>query len=367
MRFIRKRIIRPLIVLALIIAPLILFAKGGFSLTFSSSKEDYSNVIEDGVTNGDASIVDIAMLGAHDAFSHHITTTSQVDPGEPEGSLLRNATLGKIVDGVFVRLSRAQKGGAATLLKAGVRYFDVRLSYVDGVWWTKHGLLSDHLSTYLDELIPFLANHPAEFIIFDMQHVYFPDGTTYDDLFDYLGSYQVSGKSLLDFVHHDPLTEQLRDLTYDIVTNNQTSAGVVILAKTPSSVTLPYHYNRGNGDTAVINIRSLWHNTADTTTLLEGITSEHEYLNTTVIYQDILRVNQAQKTGVLSGSDLWDTIFGWSLLDLANSSNMALIEHADFEAWLVTMPIVMVDYANSTKGDFNNVVNEAFITYNQTL
>ncbi|MFA5235495.1 MAG: hypothetical protein WC399_01375 [Bacilli bacterium] len=367
MGFFRKRILRPLITIAVIAAPIVLFAKGGFSFTFGTSDDNYSYVLRDGVENGAARVVDIAMLGAHDAFSHLIKTDSPVDPGEAEDSLLRNETLGKFADGVFVRLARAQKSGAEALLSAGVRYFDVRLSYYENDWYIKHGLISGQLSLYLDEMIPFLKENPGEFIVFDLQHVYFTDAVSYDDLFTYLETYEVDGTSLLDFIHYNPLAVALGDLTYDQVTASGTEAGLVVLAKADADASLPYHYERGNGDTAVINIRSLWHETSDTATLLTGIRAEYDYLESTVIFDDIFRVNQAQKTGALGGSDLWDTIFGWSLLDMANNSNDKLVHESDFSTWLEEMPIFMVDFANSAKGDFNQLANEAIIAYNQSL
>ncbi len=367
MGFFKKRILRPLITIAVIAAPIVLFAKGGFSFTFGASDGSYADVLRAGIENGSARVVDIAMLGAHDAFSHLIKTDSPVDPGEAEDSLLRNETLGKFADGVFVRLAKAQKSGAEALLEAGVRYFDVRLSYHDDDWYTKHGLISGKLSSYLDEIIPFLHDNPGEFIIFDMQHVYFTDAVSYDDLFTYLETYEVEGTTLLDFIHYDPLSVALGDLTYDQVTASGQEAGLVVLAKTDADAGLPYHYERGNGDTEVINIRSLWHETSDTDTLLTGIRAEYDYLDSTVIFDDILRVNQAQKTGALAGSDLWDTILGWSLLDMANHSNDTLVHESDFSAWLEAMPIFMVDFANSAKGDFNPLANQAIIAYNQSL
>ncbi len=367
MGFIRKRIIRPIIILGAIIVPIVLFAQGSFSFTLGESDGDYTNVMREGVEDGTSRIVDIAMLGAHDAFSHKITPDSAIDPGEPDDSLLRNGTLQKFADGVFVRLSKAQKSGAEKLFASGVRYFDVRLSYFEGEWYTKHGLISDKLANYLDELISILNENPGEFIIFDLQHVYFPDTINFSDLFDFLSTYEYEGTSLTDFINYDPLSLELRDLTYDTVTDAGTKAGVVMLAKTAASASLPFHYNRGNGDTAIINIRSLWHNTSDTTTLLNGIRAEYEYLNSTVIFEDILRVNQAQKTGALTSTDVWDTVFGWSLLDLANNSNAQLVEEIEFGQWLTVMPIFMVDFADSTKGDFNTLANEAMIVYNKTL
>jgi hypothetical protein len=61
MGFFKKRILRPLITIAVIAAPIVLFAKGGFSFTFAASDVSYADVLRDGVENGSARVVDIAM------------------------------------------------------------------------------------------------------------------------------------------------------------------------------------------------------------------------------------------------------------------------------------------------------------------
>lgn len=347
---------------------ILLIGKATFDLTAHTvSEDDNSDVIQQGVRTSNPHVVDIAMLGAHDAFSHQIDGRSKIDPAEDNGSILRNPAAKVLASGLFVRLARAQLDGPATMLRLGVRYFDVRISDVEGEWFTKHGLLSAPLSQYLDELISFLKDNPGEFIIFDMQHIYF-DELTFSDLWTYLEEYKVDGFCLFDFVHFNPTTTALGDLTYDDVTIERTAAGVVILAKTPVTIEQPYHYERGSGEgDGIISIRSVWHETSDTETMLTGIRDEVAEISGSDAYDGIFRVNQAQKTGKYSGSDILDTLLGWSLIDLARMFNPILVAQEDFTDWLSAMPIVMVDYATSSKQNFNQIVNEALIEYNQSL
>lgn len=353
---------------SLFVFVILLVGKATFDMTAHTiSDDDYSDVIREGVGSNNPHVVDIAMLGAHDAFSQKINGRSKIDPAEDSGSILRNPVAKVLASGLFVRLARAQLDGPATMLRLGVRYFDVRISDVEGEWYTKHGLLSAPLSQYLDEFIPFLKNNPGEFIIFDMQHIYF-DGLTFADLWTYLEGYEVDGFSLIDFVHFNSNMTALSNLTYDDVTEDGTTAGVVILAKTPVTIDQPYHYERGSGEGAgMLSIRSVWHETSDTETMLTGIRREVEAISGSNAYDGIFRVNQAQKTGKYSGSDVVDTLLGWSLIDLARVFNPILVNQEDFTDWLSAMPIVMVDFSTSSKQNFNQIVNDTLIEYNRSL
>jgi len=367
--FKRISIIVSFVLLSAILFVLV-FGKAGFSFSgYTEDGNDYSDVIASGVENKNPRVVDIAMLGAHDAFSSRISKNSPIDPGEAEDSILRNKTVGFFADGLFARLSKSQRGDATDMLENGVRYLDVRLSYIEGTWFTKHALVSDELSYYLEDVIDFLADNPGEFIVFDIQHVYLGEAT-FDDLFTYLDTFEVNSQSLLDFIHYDPTAIALGDLRYNDVTVNGTESGVVLLAKTEHSPTLQKHYVRGDGDTegsTVISIRSLWHNTSNGRKMLNGIREEYENIRSTDDYDNVFRVNQAQKTGVISGPDLIDTIIGWSLVDMASYFNSRLVRQADFTDWFSAMPILMVDYAISNRGHFNSTANLAIIAYNQAL
>ncbi|MCX5775526.1 MAG: hypothetical protein NTV44_04105 [Firmicutes bacterium] len=366
----RRILTTTLIVFASIVAFVAVLGKGSFSFaSYHADNKDYSDVITQGIGNTNPRVVDIAMLGAHDAFSTKVSTSSAVDPSEGADSMVRNSTIKIFADGLIVRLSRAQLGTAAIMLENGVRYFDIRLSDLNGEWYTKHALLSDKLSVYLTDVIDFLNHHPGELVVMDFHYVYF-DTMTFEDLFTYLGNFKVDGFSLLDYMNFDPVATPLGELRYNQATLGGTRAGVVILAKLPASnPTYRYHYERGEGegDGNFISIRSMWHNSSDTKTMLKGIRDEVTFLQTDTTYNDMFRVSQAQKTGVISGSDMADTLIGWSLIDLASSFNVTLVEQDDFSSWFEVMPILMVDFAISTRGQFNAKANDAMITFNQSL
>jgi hypothetical protein len=354
------------IILAVIIAMVAVIGKGSFSFAgYHADDRDYSDVIRKGVGGGNPRIVDMAMLGAHDAFSSRISASSEIDPAEDEGSIVRNKTVSLLANGLIIRLSKAQLGDAAEMATNGVRYFDVRLSNINGEWHTKHALVSDTLSYCLTGLIRFLNDNPGEFIVFDMQHVYLGD-SSYDELFGYLSAFKADGHCLLDYVNFDPSSIDLGDLGYNDVTVNGTRAGVVILAKTPPTPALRYHYERGSGDPGdSVAIRSVWHNTSSTEKMLAGIRAEYESLIGDSSQKDMFRVNQAQKTGVYEGSDIVSTLAGWSLVDLANRFNPVLVSQGDFESWLNVMPIFMVDNATSSHEQFNQRANDAMIAHNR--
>jgi hypothetical protein len=98
----------------------------------------------------------------------------------------------------------------------------------------------------------------------------------------------------------------------------------------------------------------------------QSIQSEHETI-ANLGPRQYLAVNQAQRTGVFSGSAIIDTLLGWSLLAMARQGNPSIVKHPNFQLWLTTMPIVMVDYATSQHHDFNTMLNEAVTTYNANL
>lgn len=328
-----------------------------FSMTFTNPKKgNFNHVIKDGLENNqDTLVTNIAMLGAHDAFSNKISLTSKVDPAED--SIVSTPVINKIIKGMIVREAKSQKSGSEQLLNSGVRYFDIRLSYMNNTWYTKHSLISDKLSNYLIPMIKFLSENPGELVILDIQHCYY--GTSdYNGLINDLKNITYEGKNIFDFLNYIPLITPLELLTYRLATLNGNKSGIVMLVK---NETTAYSYNYEK------SIRSNWHNKITDEEMFEGIEEENEYLKTHKLeYIGKFKVNQAQKTGQIN-SQILDTIIGWSLLDLANNFNQKLINHEHFDDWLKQMPIVMVDYADSTKGNFNELINQKLINYNKNL
>ncbi len=109
----------------------------------STSKPDEENGspiryrMKNDFIDGDAKLVDAAMLGAHDAFANNIDKDSVIDPIEKNLSS-KIPALRFLNDGLY----NAQKAYPYELLDYGVRYFDVRLSRHNGSWHVKHAFIA---------------------------------------------------------------------------------------------------------------------------------------------------------------------------------------------------------------------------------
>ena len=364
-----KKIIVRCLLLILLFLVLSLIMPFSFSAKPRKKNLIYDNVMAEALEGKNPKVTDIAMLGAHDAFSHNMKLFSKIC--EHEEGIMASAIAKYIANGLAVRMSRAQNASAKEMLYAGVRYFDVRISHSYGEYYTKHIYLSDTLASYVVEVIDFLESHQGEFIIFDIQHFSRGDDISYSDLNEYLGSIKNdNGKSLYDFVYYNGKYNTISDLTYNDVTMNGTASGVIILAKTPNYESIIYRdlEDSKKDDTGYNTIRSLWHNTNSTKEMLDGIEEEYQYLlNNPELVEGKLVVNQAQKTALQTNTSIIKSLFSWSLLDMASSFNSKLIKQENFSKWLEVMPIFMVDNVTSMKGSFNKLANEKIIEFNKNL
>jgi len=352
----------------IIILMILILLFSTLSMPFTRKSNDkmernYEYILSESIDNRNARVIDIAMLGAHDAFTCDLNYSSE--PNINEDGIFNKDVVNALAKGFSIRMSKAQVSSAKELLYSGVRYFDVRVTKIDDEYYTMHGYLSNKLSVYVQEIVDFLGTHNGEFIIFDIQHFFTENGSNYDlskeeyeDLVLYLMNIKNdSGKSLIDYTNYDS-SGDISELRYSNITRDKKTAGAIILAKTSD---FPCIYDRDK------NIRSNWHNTNSNEKMIDGINSEYEYLCENEKYSNILRVNQAQKTGFISDITLIKSMCNWSLINMANNFNKTLVNNEDFSKWLNNLPIVMVDYSDSTKGDFNKKANEMIIEFNKNL
>lgn len=343
-----------------VVVVLVVAAIGQPSFSFTRDRyteNDYRHIMRDNIL-ANPRVVDVAMLGAHDAFSNNISRSSGIDPNEDADAIINSGAARLLGGGMFVRVARAQKSSAYDLCARGVRYFDVRITRYEDDWYTMHGLISDRLEGYVLDILKFLDETSGEFVVFDMQHAYTGDKSM-SDLFGYLGSLRYNGKSLFDYVYYDPVALPLGELRYrDTVSGG---SGVVVLAKAQQYAGCKfYEYET--------SMRSVWHNKNDKSEMLEGIDAEYQtLLADPALDRDKFRKNQVQMTGKYSLKHFAKTVFGWSLLDMANSFNAELLDQPDFENWFDVLPIFMTDYADSMKGDFNDRVVESINAFNREL
>lgn len=344
---------------------LVILMYSPLTIRFGITSPQYSNVIGDAALKGETKVTDIAFLGAHDAFSHQIGLFSDVDPAE--SGIVKNKAVNAVFKGGLVRVLKAQKVNATTLLNRGVRYFDVRISYHHDKWYTKHGLIDQELKYYIGQIYDFLKDKPKEFIIFDIQHIYL--GTkTMNDFMNYFSDITLIKENLTldDFLNHTT-SLPLGDLEY-IDVQGATHGGIILLLNDDGTASLNHgrkYYERGDGESNTKAIRSKWHNKQRVQDIIPLIDEEANYLKEEVS-TPYFRVNQAQLTPDYMKRPI-GTLWDWSLINLAAKSNKALLNNTNFDEWLKVMPIFMVDFANSNNGQFNSRINELMIAYNKAL
>ena len=335
----------------------------------------YDNVIGNNVSMSKVTttINQIALLGAHDAFSSGIKMSSGVNTNED--GIIRNGFVNTFGKGLIVKFTKTQNASAKQLLFAGVRYFDVRVTLIDGVYYCVHSLLSGELKEYVKDITEFLKNHPKEFVIFDIQHFYTPNGSNgelpdadYENLYKFLEQ-----EGLFEYINYTALEAELGPgaLTYLSVTNVGTKGGVVLLSKNNN---YDKRILKRDGDApkegvASQTIRSRWHDCNSTKNLVKGIEEEYNTITTSNgLYNGVFRINQAQLTAMQNDISVIRSIFRWSLLHMSKKHNAELVKDKErFMRWLNAMPIFMVDYSQSTKGDFNKLANEYIAEYNRNI
>ena len=307
---------------------------------------DHSNIMR-GTVTGDPRVVDIVMLGAHDAFTCGITKASRPNPQEIPRIV---SPFLRLVKGMVARISRAQRASAYDLARRGVRYFDVRVTWDGHDFQTCHGLLAGKLEDDVRGLLRFLNETEGEVVVFDIQHV-FLKGSGWDALFAWL-----EGLGLLDYVRFDPSKIPLKQLTYRQA--SQGGSGIVLLANQEQYEGCK-HYDREGA------IRSNWHNTDKPDALFAAIQKEHALLCPDHDAPDWggFRVNQVVTTSQLP-MGMGRAMEAWSLLDQGTRVNAMLLQQENLTQWLGTMPIVMVDCADSMEGNFNDEIIRLIGEYN---
>ncbi|MDR0831589.1 MAG: hypothetical protein LBM99_01680 [Bacillales bacterium] len=338
-----------------IIILMVIFLELPFSFGSSKFNADYTNIINESVSNVEARIVDIKMLGAHDAFTDKLNLFSANDENAEPG--ITNEWPSYFIRGLITRMAKAQNIGSTAMLKAGVRYFDIRASYHKSEWQTTHAYISDKLENYLRPIIEFLHSNNGEVVILDFQEIHL-NTLNIVDFIDYLSNVKVNDKNIFDFVTYD-VSVPIKDLTYKDVTSNKSKSGAVLLFyNQEQNAEHPYYYQRN--ETTI----SKWHDKMDNKEMFSCIESEYNRILEDESNLDLIRINQAQKTFAI-GLKMFTN---WSLITMADSLNGEYIKKIDQTSkWFEAMPIFMVDHVNSNSHNFNKVINETIIELNKNL
>ena len=321
------------------------------SVNHKSSTNDYSNWMSE-TLDSEMLIVDVKLLGAHDAFSSEIDIFSKVDVLSAPG--IMTSDIGVLIKGFSVRQSITQIASPNELLSNGIRYFDVRLTYDSEEWMTKHNYISSDFNDIALEITTFLDANQGEFLVLDFQHIHGVDYSSDDDydlfmnmlvdtgLYNY--SYLSSIKDLKDITYSD--------ITYSDITNDGIESRVIIIDKFEKSEKETFNYET--------SIRSSWANSDNFDDVISFLENERELVSNDPDIEGFV-VMQAVTTMDMSITGIANSFMTWSLIERSEKFNLYLIEYNQFNQLLETLPIIMVDYANSSPfiDDVMNIIIEA--------
>lgn len=343
---IKNRILKVFLIVFLILVIFILILNIPIiNLNHEATDYDYSNWMKENLESSDL-VVDTAMLGAHDAFSSDINIFSDLDPYETNG--LMQGVTGVLIKGFTVKQAVCQVSDAKTLLESGVRYLDIRLSYFDETWYTKHNYISSEFQSIANQMTEFLNNNDGEYLILDFQHI---NGLDYDSLEDYIVfKDMLDDYGLLDYAYS---VNDLSTLTYGNLTNNGSESSVIIISKFANSENQVLQYDH--------TIISNWADSDDFEYVYQFLTEEAESVSNEFAK---LRVMQAVTTMQMNGAGVANAVANWSLIHRANNFNYYLINQEGFQDLLNDLPIIMVDYANSNSNEFNDNMMGIIIDFN---
>ena len=239
------------------------------------------------------------------------------------------------------------------LLNSGVRYLDIRLTYNNGEWTTKHNFTSSSFDSIASDIVEYLNEHDGEFLILDFPHI---NGLDYDSVEDYqifLDMLEETG--LFAFNYTNDLKE-LGEITYFDITNNKTSSSVIIVDKFRSESKETYLYET--------TIRSNWANNDSFSGTVQFLKQESELINESSEFDNSFKVMQAVTTMQKSLPGVLNSLTTYSLIERASDFNNYLIMHDDFEEIFNELPIIMVDYSNTNEDGFLDNIMQLIIDAN---
>ncbi|CAG9767096.1 unnamed protein product [Ceutorhynchus assimilis] len=159
-------------------------------------------------------IIYLAIPGSHDSFTSNITSSSEISLDSEK--ILQDLKWLFCVKVVMANWTKTQNLIINEQLKAGIRYFDLRIStrrHNDDLYFC-HGLYSCRVEPVLLEIGRFLETHTQEIVILDCQHFYGFTQQTHGKLMQMI--IKTYGTKLLPYSDHmdhlslDYMTTQFR-------------------------------------------------------------------------------------------------------------------------------------------------------------
>ena len=355
-----KKII--LSVLIGIVSILIIFAQVTFVGVLDNTNSDYSDIFRriNKMNNhfGDMPVTKVAMLGSHDSMSDNISYLSKPDVTREKNNrdnVACNPFAYLLAKGAVVRIAKTQSKNVYEQMKAGSRYLDVRITDIDSEYYTAHGLISDTLDNNIILLLKFLDENPGEFVIVNILFFYQED-RSWDELCDYISSIKYNSKNMFDYINYENTDIDLSQITYNVLTNNGSSAGILLVSSKYDGVKYSNYFFTEN----IIN--PCLHE-PDYKKINEEININVS--NYSEYDEHYLKINQTQVTPNAEG--ILGVLANWSLISISDKHNIEIIENEDYEEWFKNMPIYLSDNVTSNKSNFNRIINDSIIQYNLLL
>lgn len=285
----------------------------------------------------------IPMLATHDSGSYAIKEDSPFCRGEAIAGRVSINFEYLEQNSRKVNLTKTQPENLLKQLNYGVRYFDIRVCYYNGQFYTNHYYLSDNYTNVVPQITEFLKLHPRELVILDFdKHLYAESSVT-----GYL-----DGKEMDLFIttlneNFKPFIvspKKIKELPVTLYSKLLQHGNLVLLTSNPYLLknysNLFFDRNR--------NVDSRWANQADADLLMN-------YLEKNVIptwdsprYRSKLKVLQSQVTM----PNNWEMLL-WqqnSLLDLAkNQTNPLLLNKLNTDWQNQRFNIIMTDDTNNSE------------------
>ena len=333
----------------------------------------------EGIKEANPRLIDISMLGSHDADTNLLSMKSETDESTSQGMKIL-AGAGK---GISYRFARTQTISVGEQLLQGSRFLHLKYSYTHGDWYATHTLVSGIFRDYIIQVMEFCETHPGEIVVLKLHPCGLTNSKkTYGDFQTYLSTITLNGRTIYDYVHYadtDVYAEGtgdvlIGDLRYNDLTLNGTAAGVVLLETRERD---KEYRPEQEGEETIYKHKFFdleshtidpWHQRNTTKALKNAIQTTCEELEKDAYTYTKLRVIQSQACMSTKGiEDIFTDLFGCSLLRIAEKHNIKVIEDERINYWLDVMPILQADFINTDNGDYNNKVNALMLARNKAL
>ncbi|MDR1810672.1 MAG: InlB B-repeat-containing protein, partial [Prevotella sp.] len=285
-----------------------------------------SRVIRNSVFDKATKIKDIAMLGAHDAFT-----------AQTSGSAVK-----------------AQELSGYQLAQRGVRLFDTRVMKDGSTWKTHHGTKvliyigekNQDMAIDIQDVIRFADENPREVIILYLwpkESIDLGSTSNLTDFWNTLEGISYNGKHLSDFMNYSNTTP-FKDLTYGDATADGTKAGIIIFALDDNASGASHNAYYLGTDVKANNYEN---NTSTDAT--------KSNLSLTNVFTDKNRLRVAWAQRYNSGS--------LNLAGYVDAHNVAIANDSRMQTWLSQSPVICFDFVNHTDA-FSSKINSEMHKYN---